>query len=157
MHPVATQYQDLRGPRRLSVVEGRTPSLSSHDVPAGLRMVRALDRAVLEVARRLDLRPMELYALLLLHAGGRLTTASLADHLAASPSQAKQLALRLSARGIALRGGASGSTELTPLGTALAESAERHLNGAMRDRVNRIDDGSRETGAAVLAALATPA
>ena len=30
-------------------------------------MVRALDRAVLEVARGLDLRPMELYALLLLH------------------------------------------------------------------------------------------
>ena len=63
---VATPSSDLRSRAGLTVVDGRSPSLSSHDVPAGLRMVRALDRAVLEAARRCALRPMELYALLLL-------------------------------------------------------------------------------------------
>ena len=53
---------------------------------------------------------MELYALLLLESGGRLTTAELARRLAASNSQAKQSALRLTRRGIAIRSGASGHT-----------------------------------------------
>ena len=63
---MATPSTDLRSRAGLTIVDGRSPSLSSHDVPAGLRMVRALDRAVLEAARRFALRPMELYALLLL-------------------------------------------------------------------------------------------
>ena len=120
-------------------------------------MVRALDRAVLEVARRLDLRPMELYALLLLRAGGRLTTAALADQLAASPSQAKQLALRLCVRGMAERGSPSGRTLLTPLGEAVADGAERDLRVAMAERMSRIDDSSRVHGRATLAHLILPA
>ena len=154
---VATQYQDLRNSRRLNVVDRRSPSLSGHDLPAGLRMVRALDRAVLEVARRLDLRPMELYVLLLLRAGGRLTTAALADQLAASPSQAKQLALRLCVRGMAERGSPSGRTLLTPLGEAVADGAERDLRVAMAERMSRIDDSSRVHGRATLAHLTLPA
>lgn len=126
-------------------------------MPAGLRMVRALDRAVLEVARRLDLRPMELYALLLLRAGGRLTTAALADQLAASSSQAKQLALRLCARGMAERESPSGRTELTPLGAAVADSAERELRDTMHERMSRIDDTSRLHGRETLAELTLPA
>jgi DNA-binding MarR family transcriptional regulator len=119
-------------------------------------MVRALDRAVLEVARRLDLRPMELYALLLLRAGGRLTTAVLAEQLAASPSQAKQLALRLCGRGMAERGTPSGRTELTPLGAAVADSAERDLRSAMAERISRIDDTSLIQGREILADLTLP-
>ena len=142
-------------PRRLSVVGG-TPSLSAEDVPTGLRLVRAIDRAVLDVARKLELRPMELYALLLLESGGRLTTAELARRLAASNSQAKQLALRLTRRGIAIRSGASGHTKLTPLGEALAESANRHVEQAVDERMREIDDSARATGGAVLAQLTFP-
>jgi hypothetical protein len=120
-------------------------------------MVRALDRAVLEVARRLELRPMELYALLLLHAGGRLTTATLADQLSASPSQAKQLALRLCGRGMAQRGSHSGRTELTPLGSAVADTAERHIEHMVADRMRRIDDSARIRGRTTLAHMTLPA
>jgi hypothetical protein len=120
-------------------------------------MVRAFDRAVLEVARRLELRPMELYALLLLHAGGRLTTATLAEQLSASPSQAKQLALRLCARGMALRGSHSGRTELTPLGSAVADTAERHIERMVTDRMRGIDDAARVRGRTTLAHFTLPA
>ena len=153
---MATPDSDLRVPRRLSVVAGGTPSLSAADVPAGLRLVRAIDRAVLDVARKLELRPMELYALLLLESGGRLSTAELAERLAASTSQAKQLALRLTRRGIAVRSGASGHTKLTPLGEALAESANRHVERAVRERMQEIDDHSRIMGGSMLAQLTLP-
>jgi hypothetical protein len=143
-------------PRRLSVVSGGSPSLAVADMPAGLRMVRAIDRAVLDVARKLELRPMELYALLLLESGERLTTAELADHLSASNSQAKQLALRLTSRGVAVRSGASGHTKLTPLGEALAETAGRHVEHAVRERMLNIDDDVRDTGGSVLADLTLP-
>jgi DNA-binding MarR family transcriptional regulator len=138
------------------VIDGRTPSFSAADVPAGLRLVRAIDRAVLDVARQLELRPMELYALLLLESGGRLTTSELAHHLSASTSQAKQLALRLCRRGIAVRGGANGSTRLTPLGAALAEAAARHIETAAEDRIQAIDEHARVVGGATLAELTLP-
>ena len=127
MPPVATPSPDLRSRAGLTVVDGRSPSLSSHDVPAGLRMVRALDRAVLEAARRCALRPMELYALLLLRSEEPLETTRLAAQLAASQSQAKQIALRLCARGFAVRYGAYGRTELTAPGRELADAAASDL------------------------------
>jgi hypothetical protein len=152
---VATPDSQLRVPRRLTVVGG-TPSLSAAEVPAGLRLVRAIDRAVLDVARKLELRPMELYALLLLEAGGRLTTAELAQRLAASNSQAKQLALRLTRRGIAVRSGSSGHTQLTALGEALAETADRHVEQAIAERMVEIDDRARINGGSMLAQLTLP-
>ncbi len=156
MPQVATQSPDLRSPERFTVVNGRSPSLSSHDVPAGLRMVRALDRAVLEVARGLDLRPMELYALLLLHGSEPIETTRLAEQLSASPSQAKQLALRLCARGIALRRGAYGRTELTEAGRELATAAETQLEEAVAGRMASIDPTLRVLGGATLADLTLP-
>ena len=133
---VATQHPDLRGSDRFTVVNGRSPSLSSHDVPAGLRMVRALDRAVLEVARGLDLPPMELYVLL---------------HL-----QAKQLALRLCARGIAVRRGAFGRTELTDAGRDLALEAETRLEDVVAGRMAGMDPTLRVLGGATLADMTLP-
>ena len=153
---VATQHPDLRGSDRFTVVNGRSPSLSSHDVPAGLRMVRALDRAVLEVARSLDLRPMELYALLLLHGAEPIETTRLADQLSASPSQAKQLALRLCARGIAVRRGAFGRTELTDAGRDLALEAEARLEDVVAGRRAGMDPTLRVLGGATLADMTLP-
>ena len=150
---VPTHYWDIRSPGRLALVDGEHPSLPDHDVPTGLRMVRALDRAVLEVARELGLRPMELYALLLLSAGGRLPTSALADRLAASTSQAKQLALRLCGHGMASRGGKAGYTELTAYGRAVAESAEIQLGQAISARMRAIDQDTRVAGIATLADL----
>src|SRR6476659_2544265 len=82
------------------------PPAAPTGVPAGLRLLRSLDRSVLETARDVDLRPMELYALLILSdapEGVAVTTRSLSEQLAASPSQAKQIALRLASRGLAER------------------------------------------------------
>src|SRR3954462_1055134 len=79
------------------------PPAAPTGVPAGLRLLRSLDRAVLETARDVDLRPMELYALLLLSEApegeAAVTPRALSELLAASTSQAKQIALRLAARG----------------------------------------------------------
>jgi DNA-binding MarR family transcriptional regulator len=135
-----------RSPARLALVtnpvtaEPNPPS----DVPAGLRMLRTLDRAVLEVARDVNLRPMELYALLLLdeHHEKTMTTRRLSEVLASSPSQAKQIALRLAARGYVERGGNHGSTELTPLGRVLAEQATGALRDEIAVRVARIESGA---------------
>ena len=69
---VATPDPTFACPVGSASSRGGTPSLSAEDVPTGLRLVRAIDRAVLDVARKLELRPMELYALLLLESGGRL-------------------------------------------------------------------------------------
>ena len=46
-------------------------------------------------------------------------------------------------RGIATRSGASGHTKLTPLGEALAETADRHVEQAVRERMLEIDDHAR--------------
>lgn len=153
---MATQFHNVRSPRRLTVVDGATPSHSVSDLPAGLRIVRAIDRAVLEVARSLDMRPMELYALTLLRETDPLTTAELAERLSASTSQAKQLALRLSARGLASREGSNGLTELTPLGAALAESANRQLERTIESHMAEVDDLTRLAAGATLAALTLP-
>ena len=82
-----------RSAARLALVTNTVPAEANppSDVPAGLRLLRTLDRAVLEVARDVNLRPMELYALLLLdeHDQKAMTTRRLSEVLASSPSQAK--------------------------------------------------------------------
>ena len=128
---------------RLALVTNPPPAApgAPTGVPAGLRLLRTLDRCVLEVARDVDLRPMELYALLLL-SNGPLTTRRLSEVLAASPSQAKQIALRLAARGYVERGGGHGRTELTPLGRELAEQTTGALRDEIAARVARIESGA---------------
>jgi DNA-binding MarR family transcriptional regulator len=140
---------------RLALVTNPPPAApgAPTGVPAGLRLLRTLDRCVLEVARDVDLRPMELYALLLL-SNGPLTTRRLSEVLAASPSQAKQIALRLAARGYATRRGAQGSTRLTDEGRQLARRASDALEDEMARRLGGIDRHAVILGAATLSALA---
>jgi len=144
---------------RLALVTNPPPAApdTPTGVPAGLRLLRSLDRSVLETARDVDLRPMELYALLLLSDcpdGEAVNTRVLADQLAASPSQAKQIALRLAARGYAQRRGSQGSTRLTDEGRRLAQRAGDALEDAMARRLGDIDPRALMIGAATLSALA---
>jgi Mn-dependent DtxR family transcriptional regulator len=127
-------------------------------VPAGLRLLRSFDRSVLETARDVDLRPMELYALLLLSDSAveqPMTTRTLSEQLAASPSQAKQIALRLAARGYVERSGPQGRTSLTEAGRRLADSAARSLQVSMARRISRIERDTVARGAATLNTLAS--
>jgi len=133
------------------------PPAAPTGVPAGLRLLRSLDRAVLETARDVDLRPMELYALLLLSEApegeAAVTTRALSELLAASTSQAKQIALRLAARGYVKRSGAHGSTLLTESGRDLATAAGQRLERKVTRRLRRLDAAVVERGAASLNAL----
>ena len=132
------------------------PPAAPTGVPAGLRLLRSLDRSVLETARDVDLRPMELYALLILSdapEGVSVTTRALSEQLAASPSQAKQIALRLASRGFAERSGSQGRTRLTESGRDLANDAIRMLEYEICSRLNRIEPGTVARGAAQLNAL----
>lgn len=138
-------HTSSRSAARLALVTNPPPAASAppSDVPAGLRLLRTLDRSVLEVARDVNLRPMELYALLLLdeHDEKAMTTRRLSEVLASSPSQAKQIALRLAARGYVERGGGHGRTTLTPMGRELAERATDSLRDEIAARVARIESG----------------
>jgi len=153
-------HPDSRNAVRLALVPSPPPATSDTPtgVPAGLRLLRSLDRSVLETARDVDLRPMELYALLLLtdaDCEDALTTRALADQLAASPSQAKQIALRLAARGYAERGGPQGRTRLTAAGRELATAASTALHLSMARRISRIERDTVARGSATLSALAS--
>jgi len=121
-----------------------------------LRLIRSLDRSVLETARDVDLRPMELYALLLLSEapeGEAVTTRALSELLAASTSQAKQIALRLAARGYVKRSGAHGSTLLTESGRDLAIAAGQRLERKVTRRLRRLEPAVVERGTSSLNAL----
>ena len=153
-------HPDSRNAVRLALVPSPPPATSDTPtgVPAGLRLLRSLDRSVLETARDVGLRPMELYALLLLsdtEDDDTLTTRSLAEQLAASPSQAKQIALRLAARGYVERGGPQGRTALTASGRRLAESASESLQVSMARKISRMPRETVARGAATLSALAS--
>ena len=111
---------------------------------------------MLETARDVDLRPMELYALLLLSdapEGEAVTTRALSELLAASTSQAKQIALRLAARGYVQRSGAHGSTLLTESGRDLATAAGQRLERKVTRQLRRLEPAVVERGAASLNAL----
>jgi DNA-binding MarR family transcriptional regulator len=152
-------HSTSRNTARLALVTSPPPATpgAPTGVPAGLRLVRLLDRSVLEIARVVDLRPMELYALLILSdapPGEAVTTRALSERLAASTSQTKQIALRLATRGYVQRGGARGSTRLTPEGQALAHRAALLLEDEMLERLGRDDPVAVARGAAKLQALA---
>ena len=86
-------------------------------LPLFLESVRVADRALLDVARTHRLRPMEAYLMLiLLDEEGAVSTARIAARIAASSSQAKQLALALQLRGLITRRDRTGLTELTSEG-----------------------------------------
>ena len=99
---------------------------------------------------------MELYALLLLSdaaEGEAVTTRALSELLAASTSQAKQIALRLAARGYVKRSGAHGSTLLTESGRDLATGAGQRLERKVARRLRRLEPAIVERGTASLNAL----
>jgi DNA-binding MarR family transcriptional regulator len=156
---MGVNHTTSRNAVRLALVSNPPPAApdTPTGVPAGLRLLRSLDRSVLEIARDVDLRPMELYALLLLSdcpdAEAR-STRVLSELLAASPSQAKQIALRLAARGYAQRHGGQGRTQLTDEGRRLARRASDALEDEMSRRLGDIDRRTVELGAATLSALA---
>src|SRR6478752_4830670 len=115
------------------------PPAAPTGVPAGLRLLRSLDRSVLETARDVDLRPMELYALLLLSdapEGEAVTTRALSELLATSTSQAKQIALLL-----------------TESGRDLATAAGQRLERKVTRRLRNLEPAIVERGAASLNAL----
>ncbi|MDX6495343.1 MAG: hypothetical protein QOE17_1329 [Gaiellales bacterium] len=156
---MGVNHSTSRSAVRLALVTNPPPAApdTPTGVPAGLRLLRSLDRSVLETAREIGLRPMELYALLLLSDcpdEGAVSTKVLADLLAASPSQAKQIALRLAARGYAQRGGSQGWTRLTDEGRRLARRASDALEDEMARRLGDIDRNAVVLGAATLSALA---
>jgi len=156
---MGVNHSTSRSAVRLALVTNPPPAASDTPtgVPAGLRLLRSLDRSVLEIAREVDLRPMELYALLLLSDcpdGEASSTRMISELLAASPSQAKQIALRLAARGYAFRRGAQGRTRLTDDGRQLARRASDALEDEMSRRLSDIDRGAVALGAATLSALA---
>ena len=156
---MGVNHSTSRSAVRLALVTNPPPAApdTPTGVPAGLRLLRSLDRSVLETARDVDLRPMELYALLLLSDcpdEEAVSTKVLADLLAASPSQAKQIALRLAARGYAQRGGSQGWTRLTDEGRRLARRASDALEDEMARRLADIDRNAVVLGAATLSALA---
>ena len=153
---MGVNHSTSRSAVRLALVTNPPPAApdTPTGVPAGLRLLRSLDRSVLETARDVDLRPMELYALLLLSDEEAVSTKVLADLLAASPSQAKQIALRLAARGYAHRGGSQGRTLLTDEGRRLARRASDALEDERARRLGDIDRNAVVLGAATLSALA---
>ena len=112
-------------------------------LPGFLESVRVADRALLDVARTRRLRPMEAYLLLImLDEGDAVSTAHIAARVAASSSQAKQLALALQVRGLITRRDRTGLTSLTPEGRALLPAAMR-LNGWKRAEPEEFDDVER--------------
>jgi DNA-binding MarR family transcriptional regulator len=158
MPAMGVTHPDSRSAVRLALVPSPPPAApeTPTGVPAGLRLLRSLDRAVLETARDVNLRPMELYALMLLSDPENqqaLTTRSLSEQLAASPSQAKQIALRLAARGYVERAGPHGRTHLTDAGRALADSAGHALERSMGRRMRQIERQTLERGTETLNAL----
>lgn len=109
-------------------------------LPGFLESVRVADRALLDVARTRRLRPMEAYLLLiLLDEGDAVSTAHIASRIAASSSQAKQLALALQVRGLVARRDRTGLTALTDEGRQEATGLAAEVVQAMRDRLAQLD------------------
>ena len=105
-------------------------------LPAYLESVRVADRTLLDVARTHRLRPMEAYLLLiLLDEDDAVSTAHVAARIAASSSQAKQLALALQVRGLVVRRDRTGLTALTPEGRAEAAELSAEVTAALRQRL----------------------
>lgn len=109
-------------------------------LPGFLESVRVADRALLDVARTRRLRPMEAYLLLiLLDEDDAVSTAHIATRIAASSSQAKQLALALQVRGLIARRDRTGLTVLTDEGRAEAADLAADVVTALQQRLGSLD------------------
>lgn len=109
-------------------------------LPGFLESVRVADRGLLDVARTHRLRPMEAYLMLiLLDEDGAVSTARIAARIAASSSQAKQLALALQLRGLITRRDRTGLTELTPEGRREATELASEVVDVLRQRLSPLD------------------
>lgn len=112
-------------------------------LPGFLESVRVADRALLDVARTRRLRPMEAYLLLiLLDEDDAVSTAHVAARIAASSSQAKQLALALQVRGLVTRRDRTGLTALTDEGRAEATDLAADVAAALQERLSSFDAAS---------------
>ena len=106
-------------------------------LPLFLESVRVADRALLGVARTHRLRPMEAYLMLiLLDEEGAVSTARIAARIAASSSQAKQLALALQLRGLITRRDRTGLTELTSEGRQEANELSAEVVEVLQQRLS---------------------
>lgn len=115
----------------------RTLEQATTALPAFLESVRVADRALLDVARTHRLRPMEAYLLLiLLDEEGPVSTARIAARIAASSSQAKQLALALQLRGLITRRDRTGLTELTREGRQEANELSAEVVAVLQQRLS---------------------
>ena len=119
-------------------------------LPAFLESVRVADRALLDVARTHRLRPMEAYLMLiLLDEEGAVSTARIAARIAASSSQAKQLALALQLRGLITRRDRTGLTELTSEGRQEANELSAEVVEVLQQRLSPL--GALKAFGAVIA------
>ena len=109
-------------------------------LPLFLESVRVADRALLDGARTHRLRPMEAYLMLiLLDEEGPVSTALIATRIAASSSQAKQLALALQLRGLVTRRGRTGLTALTSEGRQEADELAIEVGQVLQQRLRSLD------------------
>ena len=119
-------------------------------LPLFLESVRVADRALLDVARTHRLRPMEAYLMLiLLDEEGTVSTARIAARIAASSSQAKQLALALQLRGLITRRDRTGLTELTSEGRQEANELSAEVVEVLQQRLSPL--GALKAFGAVIA------
>lgn len=117
-----------------------SPDLAQNALPEFLESVRVADRALLDVARTRRLRPMEAYLLLiLLDENDAVSTAHIASRIAASSSQAKQLALALQVRGLVTRRDRTGLTALTGEGRIEAAELSADVVTALQQRLSTLD------------------
>ncbi len=117
-----------------------SPDLAQNALPEFLESVRVADRALLDVARTRRLRPMEAYLLLiLLDESDAVSTAHIASRIAASSSQAKQLALALQVRGLVTRRDRTGLTALTGEGRIEAAELSADVVTALQQRLSTLD------------------
>ena len=127
-----------------------TTEQSKTALPAFLESVRVADRALLDVARTHRLRPMEAYLMLiLLDEEGTVSTARIAARIAASSSQAKQLALALQSRGLITRRDRTGLTELTSEGRQEANELSAEVVEVLQQRLSPL--GALKAFGAVIA------
>lgn len=118
----------------------RTTEQARTALPGFLESVRVADRALLDVARTHRLRSMEAYLMLiLLDEGEAVSTARIAARIAASSSQAKQLALALQLRGLVTRRDRTGLTALTSEGRQEANELATEVGRVLQQRLKPLD------------------
>ena len=128
----------------------RPSNQATKALPLFLESVRVADRALLDVARTHRLRPMEAYLMLiLLDEEGAVSTARIAARIAASSSQAKQLALALQLRGLITRRDRTGLTELTSEGRQEANELSAEVVEVLQQRLSPL--GALKAFGAVIA------